>query len=165
MQEKLRDYILACVGKNDPNLEHVLTNFNPISYRRHKLILREWYIAHYWFFVVKGGILVFLYDKVDLLPFTGHYGKGKQLGTKEFTTDVLQTPYFHYGPAASAVRLDGPHGRPRRFAVQTSTDQTASHEDLYTRSPYLNRPFSSNKCRAADADNECYLMNWLFYYQ
>ncbi len=63
MQEKLRNYIRTRVGQDDPNLEQVLANFKPISYQRNELILREGDMAHYCFFVVKGCIQVFVYDK------------------------------------------------------------------------------------------------------
>lgn len=63
MQERLRNYIVAQVGQNVPNLENVLAHFKPISYRRNDLILHEGDIAHHCFFVVKGCIQVFVYDK------------------------------------------------------------------------------------------------------
>lgn len=63
MQEKLRNYILARIGQDDPNLDDVLATFKPRLYRRNELILRQGDVAHHCFFVVKGCIQVFVHDK------------------------------------------------------------------------------------------------------
>jgi CRP-like cAMP-binding protein len=59
----LKDHIIKRLGNDLDQLDTVLSMFKPISAKRNQLLLREGAICKYVYFVAKGCLQVYVYDK------------------------------------------------------------------------------------------------------
>ena len=63
MIDVLRNHISNRLGNDLENLDNVLTAFKPIQAKRNELLLRQGEICRYVYFIAKGCLQVFVYDK------------------------------------------------------------------------------------------------------
>ncbi|NDI99100.1 Crp/Fnr family transcriptional regulator [Flavobacterium sp. LaA7.5] len=61
--EVLKQHIIARLGDNIANLETVLSNFDVITLKRNAVLLQQGEICRYVYFVAKGSLQVYAYDK------------------------------------------------------------------------------------------------------
>lgn len=61
--EVLKQHIIARLGDNIANLETVLSNFDVITLKRNTVLLQQGEICRYVYFVAKGSLQVYAYDK------------------------------------------------------------------------------------------------------
>ncbi len=62
MLDKLTDHIIKRVGPDAPNLDLVLSKFQPLKVRRNQFLLMEGAVCDTCYFVAKGAVQVFVHD-------------------------------------------------------------------------------------------------------
>ncbi|CCH53882.1 putative transcriptional regulator, Crp/Fnr family [Fibrisoma limi BUZ 3] len=63
MQASLEQYIRDRIGADDAQLGEVLSHFVPLKTRRNQLLVREGDVCRYCYFIIKGCVQVFVYDR------------------------------------------------------------------------------------------------------
>lgn len=63
MIEVLRNHITSRLGSDIDNLDKVLSSFKPIKTKRHEQLLKQGEICKYVYFIAKGCLQVYIYDK------------------------------------------------------------------------------------------------------
>lgn len=63
MRDILQIHIEQRLGKNLENLDKVLSCFHPIKVRRNEMLLSQGDVCKYVYFIAKGSLQVFVYDK------------------------------------------------------------------------------------------------------
>lgn len=63
MIEILEKHIIDKFGKRPENLDEVLSHFEPMEVKRGKHILKQGAVCKYVYFIVKGCVQVYVYDK------------------------------------------------------------------------------------------------------
>ena len=63
MSEALRRHIASRLGNDLDNLDQVLSSFSPIHTKRNEQILRQGTVCKYVYFIAKGCLQVYVYDK------------------------------------------------------------------------------------------------------
>lgn len=96
MQQSLIDHITSRLGHRPPQIEKVLSYFEPITPKRGTLLLREGEVCRYVYFIVSGCLQVFVIDK------NGHESTRELYVEEQWTTDIFG--FQNQNPSSEYIR-------------------------------------------------------------